>query len=626
MPVSLLRILLTLLLAAFLLAPAAAGAATGAGPAAGDAAAPPKPIELRTGWQFQFDPQNVGLREKWPDWSQKWTDVEVPHVFDPNPTDVNFLGTIGWYRLKFDTPATPAGFSWAFRFEGVRRAARVWLNGHRVGTSTDPYEQFTVPAAGLRTDGRPNELVVRVQNIRPKDLREGWWNWGGIVRPVTLMPIGRVEWRDLAVLSDVDCKPGATTCASIVRTDGWLINHTNETQDALLVLQLRAPSGALTSKVVTVRGLKPGEKRRVGFPAHIQGAPQLWSPVHPNLYDAYAEVRVGGEIQQVVQRRVGLRYIRVANGGQLYLNGHHLDLRGASIQEDLPGRGPALRDEDVEQIIADIKSLGANVTRAQYPLNERILERLDEEGILVWSQSPVYHADVQLATAAGRRDAYRKVRATVLYARNHPSVMTHSVANELTVWPDRTAGTKRFMLKAARITRDLDSTVPASLDLLSYPHIPKQKAYSGFGLLGLNSYYGWYKGKVTNHRSTARLSDLPKFLADMRRMYPRQAMLITEFGAEATFDGPPTVKETFAFQSRYVDRTLDIVDSTNWLSGAIYWTAREFYVKPDWDGGAERDVPRDALHNKGLITYDGKPKPAFYEAQRRFQSTPVYRP
>jgi beta-galactosidase/beta-glucuronidase len=622
MPVPLPRILLTLL-AALLLAPAAAQAAAPLGDAS---AAPPRPIELRTGWQFQFDPDNVGLKQRWPDWSQPWTQVEVPHVFDPNPTDENFLGTIGWYRLRFDTPVAPPGFGWALRFEGVRRVARVWLNGKRIGGSTDPYEPFIVPARNLRTDGKPNELVLRVQTIRPEDLREGWWNWGGIVRPVTLVPVGQVEWRDLGILSDVDCRPGATTCGAIVRTDGWLINHTTETHDVLLVLRLRSPAGDLTSKVVTVRGLKPGERRRVGFPASIQGAPQLWSPIHPNLYEAYAEVRVGGEIQQVDQRRVGLRYIRVQNGGQLYLNGHHLNLRGASIQEDLPGRGPALRDSDVEQIIADIKALGANVTRAQYPLNERILERLDEEGILVWSQAPVYHADASLTTPEGRRAMYTKVRATVKYARNHPSVMTHSVANELTVWPDRTPGTKRFMLKAARIARDLDSTVPAALDLLSYPNIPKQKAYSGFGLLGLNSYYGWYKGKVGTNRSTARLSDLPKFLADMRRMYPRQAMLITEFGAEATFDGPPTVKETFAFQSRYVDRTLDIVERTNWLSGAIYWTAREFYVKPDWDGGAERDVPRDALHNKGLITYDGKPKPAFYEAQRRFQSTPIYRP
>jgi beta-glucuronidase len=626
MPVPPLRILLTLLLAALLLVPASAGARATDPVSAHASEAPPQAVELKTGWQFRFDPGNVGLREDWPDWNQPWADVEVPHVFDPNPTDANFLGTIGWYRLRFDTPATPGGFGWALRFEGVRRVARVWLNGKRIGSNTNPYEPFTLPAKGLRTDGRPNELVVRVQNLRPKDLREGWWNWGGIVRPVTLVPVGRVEWRDLGVLSDVECAPGARTCAAIVRTDGWLVNHTDEDQSVLLVLQLRSPSGSITSKSVTVRSLKAGERRRVGFPVRITGAPQMWSPVNPNLYDAYAEVRVAGQIQQVDQRRIGLRYVRVQNGGQLYLNGHHLDLRGASIQEDLPGRGPALRDEDIEQVIADIKSLGANITRAQYPLNERILERLDEEGILVWSQAPVYHADSLLTTAKGRREAYAKVRHTVLYARNHPSVMTHSVANELTVWPDRTPGTKRFMLKAARIARDLDSTVPAALDLLSYPNIPKQKAYSGFGLIGLNSYYGWYKGKTSNNRSTAKLSDLPKFLADMRRMYPRQAMLITEFGAEATFDGPPTVKETFAFQSRYVDRTLDIVERTNWLSGAIYWTAREFYVKPDWDGGAERDVPRDALHNKGLITYDGAPKPAFYEAKRRFQATPIYRP
>jgi beta-glucuronidase len=63
-----------------------------------------------------------------------------------------------------------------------------------------------------------------------------------------------------------------------------------------------------------------------------------------------------------------------------------------------------------------------------------------------------------------------------------------------------------------------------------------------------------------------------------------------------------------------------------WLSGAIYWTAREFYVKPNWDGGARRrGVKRDALHNKGLIKYDGTPKPAFYEARKRFAQTPIYR-
>jgi hypothetical protein len=72
--------------------------------------------------------------------------------------------------------------------------------------------------------------------------------------------------------------------------------------------------------------------------------------------------------------------------------------------------------------------------------------------------------------------------------------------------------------------------------------------------------------------------------------------------------------------------TLRVVAEEPWLAGAIYWTAREFYVKPRWDGGA--GIPsedRDALHNKGLLHYDGTPKPAFDEARRLFERTPVYR-
>ena len=595
-------------------------------PASASAQAPPQAVTLTSGWEHRLDPKNLGIKAGYATgaWNEDWADVTVPHVFKTEPLDADYSGTIGWYRIRFDTPAAPAGFSWDLRFDGVRRVARVWLNGKALGSNANPYQPFTLHTDGLRTDGKPNELIVRVHNIRPDELREGWWNWGGIAREVKLIPVGRVSWEEVGVLSDVDCKPGATTCGALVRTDGWLRNRTGEVQNALLVLQMRSPAGNTYTKTVTARNLKPGERRRVGFPMGIPDAKDhLWSPGKPSLYDSYIEVKLGNEIQQVTRRRVGLRFIRV-NGTRVEINGKAVSLRGASIQEDLPGRGPALRDEDVERIIGDLKSLGADVTRAQYPLSEKLLNRLDEEGIMVWSQAPVYHEDRYLVNAAGRRRAYDKVRGTILYARNHPSVLTHSVANELTVWADEKRGTKRFLETAAKLAKDLDHTVPASADLLSYPRIPRQEAYAAFDLLGLNSYYGWYRGK-TRTRSTAKLSDLAPYLRDMRRKYPEQAMMITEFGAEATFDGPEHVKETFAFQANYVDKTLDIVDRASWLSGAIYWTAREFYVKPNWDGGAERAVPRDALHNKGLISYDGVPKPAFYEAKRRFEAVPTYR-
>jgi beta-galactosidase/beta-glucuronidase len=585
---------------------------------------PPQPAELDTGWEVRYDPGDTGLDQHWQggQWNENWRNVTVPHVFNAKPIDDQFYGTTAWYRLKLRTPVTPAGFTWSLDFEGVRRRARVWLNGREIGAENRAYEPFRVPLKGLRPSGQMNDLVVRVSNRRSEDLREGWWNWGGLTRPVVLEPIGRVMWEDLGILSDTRCVEDK--CTPIARTDGWVTNHSARTVDARLDVKLTAPSGAVSEKATTVKALRPGERRRVGFPVDITGEPELWSPVHPNLYAARATVTVGDAATQVEDRRIGLRFVRVRKG-RLYLNGHLLRLRGASIQEDLPGRGPALREADVDTIVNDLKRLGANVTRAQYPLDERILERLDEEGILVWSQAPVYHEDVPLETAAGRRRALAKVRATVLHARNHPSVLTHSVANELSPVADTMPGTRDFLLQAVRLTRGLDDTVPAALDLLTYPNLPRQNVYDAFGLLGLNSYYGWYDGK-DGAQSTADFDSLKPFLERQRRLYPRQAQIITEFGAEATLNGPASEKQTYQFQRNYLVNTLRVVDEEPWLAGAICWTAREFYVKPRWDGGA--GIPsedRDALHNKGLLHYDGSPKPAFTEAQRLFARTPVYR-
>ena len=153
-----------------------------------------------------------------------------------------------------------------------------------------------------------------------------------------------------------------------------------------------------------------------------------------------------------------------------------------------------------------------------------------------------------------------------------------------------------------------------SVDVLSYPNVPRQRPTTRFDMLGINSYYGWYEGKPD--RSTANLADLEPYLRAMHAKYPEQALVMTEFGAEATEPGPADVKQTYAFQSKYLERNLDIIDRLGFMGGAIYWTSREFAVKPRWDGGAQPLV-RDSIHNKALIAYDGTPKPAFEVAQCR---------
>ena len=590
-------------------------------PGGARAAAPPAPIALLQGWQWAADPADAGRAMGWQNGQAGlgWRPATVPHVIEARTDPAVFYGSIGWYRLTFSGPASAPGMSWALRFEQVRRRAQVWLNGRRIGSHDDPYTPFELPAKGLRA-GAPNTLVVRVDYRRARRLREGWWNWGGITRAVSLVPRGPVVMHDAGLLPQRRCRAGA--CRWSVLVDGWLENASAHAQRPTVSVALRSPDGVLSQRAAArPRALRPGERVRMRFAVPVRGAPRSWSPERPDLYAATVTTRVGATIAQVDRRRVGLRRVDVVDG-MLRLNGRVLDLRGASIQEDVPGRGPALTDADVDDIVDGLKALGVNVTRAHYLLDSRLLDRFDEEGILVWSQAPVYHRDRLLRTPRQRSHELDVVRNTILAARNHPSVITHSVANELTPEPDQQRTSRLWLLNAAALTRDLDPTLPTSVDILSYPNIPRQRTYDAFDVLGINSYYGWYEGKA--HRSTADIDDLAPYLRAMRAKYPSTALVITEYGAEATGHGPADVKQTYAFQSSYIRRNLNIVDRLGFMGGAIYWTAREFAVKPFWDGGAH-PIERDSIHNKGLVSYAGEVKPAFAVARRAFKATPLYR-
>ena len=68
---------------------------------------------------------------------------------------------------------------------------------------------------------------------------------------------------------------------------------------------------------------------------------------------------------------------------------------------------------------------------------------------------------------------------------------------------------------------------------------------------------------------------------------------------------------------------LGVFASKPWLNGALYWTLNEFRVRPDWDGGNPR--PQPPIHQKGLVSFDGVRKPAFFDVQRIFKATKQFR-
>jgi beta-glucuronidase len=613
-------------------------------PSAAAADSPPRERDLASGWEVRVEPADPAAPQppppletapegaqppgptsppgRAPQVAGQWRPARVPSVFDSRALPVLFAGQVRRYRVAFTGPDTPRGFRWLIEFDSVRRAATAYLNGRRLGRNTDPYTPFRFEASGLRP-GRRNELEVIVDGRKNPKLPEAWWNWNGIVRPVRLVPGGPAHIEDLGTLSDVSCRGPATNCRADLLLDGELVRSGRDVVEPTLQVDLRAPGGRRTRKRFELPEGSAG-RERVQLEMRVP-APQLWSPDAPQLYSARLVLRDGERVVQVERRRVGLRSVTV-RGGMLYLNNRRIQLRGASIHEDMPGSGAALTSADMDRIVADLKGLGANVTRAHYLMNDALLSRFDRAGIMVWSQAPIWQRDAGahlLWQPAERERALETVRRTVSAARSHPSVVTHSVANELAFAPDRMPGTKRFLLAAQEDAREIDPTLPISVDIKGRPGFPEQFTFHAFDMLGVNQYFGWY-------RWVEDFTVLEPYLYELRDHYPDKALVMTEWGAEARPElatAALDLKGSYPFQDLHAARTLDVIDRSPVLSGAIYWTLREFEINPGWQGGAGRRPAQyepNTRHHKGLLSYDGEPKPAYWTVRDRYLRTPLY--
>ena len=497
------------------------------------------------------------------------------------------------------------------------------LNGRRVGRNVDPYTPFTVQARGLRP-GRRNELVVIVDGRKNPRLPEAWWNWNGIVRPVSLVPAGPAHLADLGTMSRVSCTGPARGCRAELLLDG--------------VLERRGAAGSPPSSrcgsarraVARTRAsfacrAQRAKRRRVKLSMRVP-APQLWSPDAPRLYRAQITLRERGRVVQRERRSVGLRSVEVKRG-RLRLNNRLIQLRGASIHEDMPGSGAALTGADMDRIVADLKDLGANVTRAHYLMNERLLARFDRAGIMVWNQAPIWQRDhgARLLWQTKERERALLERAPHGHRRAQPSVGAHALGGQrahLHAGPD--AGHPPLPAAPPRLRRATSTRrVPISLDIKGRPGYPEQFTYHAFDMIGLNQYFGWY-------RWVEDFNLLDPHIRELRDHYPTEALVMTEWGAEGRpelANAAPDLKGGYPFQSSHAARTLDVIDNSPALSGAIYWTLREFEIYPGWMGGAGRRPAQyepNTRHHKGLLTYEGERKPVYHLLRDRFRSTPLY--
>ncbi|HEX2015128.1 MAG TPA: glycoside hydrolase family 2 TIM barrel-domain containing protein [Solirubrobacteraceae bacterium] len=577
-------------------------------------------------WLFRFD-RGQGRRRHFERarGTAGWTALTVPNAWNAtDQSEASMNGTSAWYRKDFKLPPGGSSATWLVRFESVNYRSQVWLNGHALGSHAGAYLpfEFELKHAYLHRGGAVNHLVIRVDNRRhPTDFPPsgltaqgtptgGWWNYGGLLREVYLRRVNRVDLESVQVLPTLPC----ATCGAHLRYRVVVHNYANSTQRVHLTS--RFGSRALSLGTATIAG---HSSRTVHASASLPH-PVLWWPASPHLYDITLDAAAGGSRLAHWFLRSGVRSIRVLQG-RLMLNGQFLNFRGVGLHEDSKQFGFAIDNSIRDRFVSEIKDIGATLVRAHYPLHPYFEEQADANGILLWSEIPVYSVKTQyLAHPSVRNHGVAELQHNILTNSNHPSVIVWSIGNELSSkpGPDQAA----YISSAARAAHRLDPTRPVGLAIAAYPSAGcHPRAYAPLNILGFNDYFGWYPGPEGDIADRDLLSG---FLDTVRGCYPSQAIAVTEYGAEANRPGPVEERGTFAFQQSYVNFNLDLFATKSWVAGAVYWGLEEFRVRPHWDGGDPR--PNPPIHEKGLITFTGQRKPAYFDVQRQYRGTTQLHP
>jgi beta-glucuronidase len=587
-------------------------------------------------WYFRLDDAFVGDQQRFFDQDSLdgWSPITVPYNWNATDTTQN-RSSVGWYRREFTLPKAPKGhrYAWKVRFESANVRSVVWLNGKKIGGNDRGYFPFEVDLKGLKKG--QNRLVVKVSSLRSStDLTHwrpaafngfgsgGWWNFGGLLREVYVRPIEGADIENVMALPKVGKNlHGPAKVVVKVRAR----NLARKDRQLSFVLSASGPGfrQRVTPRSQGVGGR--GGRRDLRFSFTIPH-PRLWQPGRPVLYSLTVGAGANGKRLSTYKLNFGVKKLQRASGGRLLLNGRQLQLRGASIHEDDPRTGGASTPGERASLLRNLKSLGATVTRAHYPLHPAFLEALDRAGIMYWSQPPVYQLPNSFLDQRHIRAAALSVTKRMVFNNaNHPSIFVWSVGNELGGNREERgrvgSGMSTYIRDASRAVRRLDNTRLVSMDRQSrIGEVAYHPAFAQLDVLGVNEYFGWYDSVATD-RGPTTTAELGPFLDSIHKTYPRLPLVITEFGSEASRSGPVTQPGSFEFQSRYARQHLAIHASKRYINGSIYWALKDFRVDPSWLGGAPRDWATPPWHNKSVIDESGAKKPAFTVLQRSFRRT-----
>jgi hypothetical protein len=346
-----------------------------------------------------------------------WVDVEVPAEFE-TALGTSFDG-VATYRRSFVVPADFRGERLLLQFDGAATEARVSLNGVELGSHVGAWTPFRLDATTVVKRGATNVLEVRLDE-KVGHNTQGFLpiiapHFGGLWQSVKLVGVPRAWIDDLAL--------GATSfgATSFGATSIGLRLSAPIRGDATGLHVEWELAGDASQEPTKLAPNADGE-------ATIQGM-ELWSPDSPRLHPLVARL-VDGDGRELdrVSTRVGLRDVR-ADGTRIRLNGAPLSIRGFLEWGYWPPHlAPNPSDEVFRREIADAKARGFDLVKfCLWEPPARLLDLLDEAGMLAWIEYPTWHPTIDEAHHA---ELAREYDEFFRHDRNHPCVVVRSLTCE----------------------------------------------------------------------------------------------------------------------------------------------------------------------------------------------------
>jgi beta-glucuronidase len=518
--------------------------------------------------------------------------IKVPGDWNTQVTTLFRFEGVVWYQRDFNFQ--PKSNTRTFLHIGAANyRSFVWVNQERICDHEGGFTPFDCEITAAVKPGN-NFVVIAVDSTRHVDdipsVNYDWFNYGGITRDISLVtvPAQFIDDYDIhlihkAAFSSTD----ADSLAGYVHVVGATAGSR---------ARLRIGEAGIDVSVQT------DAEGRAAFDVKGKNI-ELWSPQTPKLYAV--ELSAG---QDKLTDDIGFRDIRV-EGTRILLNGKAIFLEGANAHAEAPYRtGRACTDEDAKNIIGFLKDMNANFVRlAHYPHDERMERLADREGILVWSEIPLWQ-HISFDKPEVYAKASQMLGEMIRRDRNKASVIFWSVSNETGNYPART----QFLSNLASEARRLDSTRLIT-SALNSAHangetmVLDDPLVDALDVVGVNEYIGWY-------------TKSPEEADSVKWMLPQKPILISEFGAEAKFGnhGGPDQRWTEEQQVNVFRHQFAMFKNIPQLRGLVPWILMDFRSP-----GRNIPVLQDGFNRKGLFSEKGERKQAFYLFQQVYKDRSV---